>query len=221
MKQEELVKDLLYIRNKNEEKLKKYITKYFIKYIKKLTDKKLSIKEIQKILYKIPSWSKEELEDEYSKFLSKIDISKEKINKLMEEVYISNIKIITKLYSSMEINIPSCKMFWYKCQKRLAKYIYENPKLLSEGIKEKKKELDNIIKNVLIKLIPIKKLSNNKIEQYNYDSSFSKSENIKFNEREIEENEKDDANLRYIPSEQYENEYYKSDEENEKKYIEL
>jgi len=231
------VKHLISSKIEYESKLNMVLKKYFIKYFKELyeDDASLKLRELQKILYKIPSWSDNKIDKEYGYFTKyiykKYELNQDDLSKILDLVYSLNIKIMTSIYDVVSISIPKFKNFWYKSIKKIAKYFYENPKLIKENtdILEKDTDLENILKYVLQRFIPIEEILHlKKHKEHSYDfekASFSENENK--NEIKIQVNlEKTDItqpieknSLIYMSSDEYENEYYKSENnfENEEK----
>lgn len=236
------VKHLISSKIEYESKLNMILKKYFIKYFKELyeDDASLKLRELQKILYKIPSWSDNKIDKEYGYFTKyinkKYELNKDDLSKILDLVYSLNIKIMTSIYDVVSISIPKFKDFWYKCIKKVAKYFYENPKHIKENtdILEKDTDLENILKYVLQRFIPIEEILHlKKHKEHSYDfekASFSE------NKRSFEEKPKIEVNLEktditqpeknsliYMSSDEYENEYYKSEnniDPNEEKQVE-
>lgn len=235
----EQIQDLITTKKEYQSKLTDILKKYYLKFIEKLYDK--SLREFQEKLYKIPSWSEEKLEKEYQKFLkfvdNKYDLSEEDVTKMLHIVYGLNIKIMTSICTDLEISAPKLIKFWYKCLKRIGKYYYEHPKVMlnESDLRKTKIQIEEIINYTLQKFLPLKEIinANKKPPQdtYNFDNGLGDTEEDidRYNqhtENHIEVNlESCSADtlsgLKYLSSDEFENEYYISDnEDNHKKHKE-
>lgn len=229
----EQIQDLIETKKDYQRKLTEVLKKYYIRFIEKLHDS--SLREFQQKLLKIPDWSHEKLEKEYQKFLKyiedKYELSEEDLTKTLHIVYGLNIKIMTSICTDLEVNAPKLIKFWYKCLKRVAKYYYEHPKvMLSENdLKKTKIQIEEAINYTLQKFIPLKEIINaNKKppqDKYNFDNGLGDTEESEkhelnhHSEKQLEvtlESETDSNGLKYLSSNEFENEYYISDKEDDK-----
>ena len=231
---EKSIKHLILSKNEYESKLNMILKKYFIKYFKEIYEETKIYREFQKKLYNIPSWSSDKISREYGYFKKyvnkKYDLSENELSKILDIIYSLNIKIMTPLFDYMNIDVPKFKDIWYKCIKKYGKFFYENPKLIKENKQnDSLKLLDDTVKNIIQKFIPIKDIINTKkqvFEKYDFDEPFSeKSEEKMFYSRhsskaklEVElENTDDSEKLNHAATSDFENEYYNSEiEENVK-----
>lgn len=229
----EQIQDLIESRKNYQIKFVEILKKYYIKFIERLYEK--SLREFQEKLLKIPYWSHEKLDKEYTRFLKftheKYDLQEEDLINTLHIIYGLNIKIMTSICNNLDINAPKLKDFLYKCLKRVAKYYYEHPKIMlsSSEFKSSKTQIEKSVKHVLQQFIPLKKIINSKNPQqdkYNFDNglgdigtymSSSINNTKKYNTTNdlkiILESENNLNRLKYIPS----NEYYISDDEKVKK----
>lgn len=231
-----VINDLIMTRDKYQQQLFDIFKKYYMKFIKRLYDK--SLREFQKKLLKCADWSDDKLDKEYEKFLKFVsnnyDLNEEELTKILHIVHGLNIKIITAICEDLEINAPKLIKFWYKCLKRVCKYFYEHPKtLLSEtDFKRCKIQIEESINWCLQKFIPLKEIMNAKSrkhsDKYNFNNGVDDTES-RIHSRDTKSISKNsikdtkfkvtlesDSNmdgLRYISSEEFENEYYISDKE--------
>lgn len=209
-----------------QNKLNEILKKYFIRYIEKLYSDCDSYKDFQRELLKIPEWSYDKSVKEYDKFLKytkeKFDLSEDELIKILDIIFGLNIKIMTSLFDEIELNIPKFNIFWFKCLKRIGKYYYENPKKSLE--KPSSNKLNDSIEYVIQKYIPLKDIINSthkELEYYNFDNINTDIENHITNDKSSKinislESTDNENSLQYIKSEDFENEYYKSDKsENE------
>jgi hypothetical protein len=232
-----VINDLIITRDKYHQQLVDIFKKYYIKFIKRLYD--TSLREFQKKLLKCADWSDDKLDKEYEKFLKFVsnnyDLNEEELTKILHIVHGLNIKIITAICEDIEINAPKLIKFWYKCLKRVCKYFYEHPKtILSEtDFKRCKIQIEESINWCLQKFIPLKEIMNAKrkknSDKYNFNNGLDDTESLVHSrdknspsKKSIKEDTKfkvtleSDSNidgLRYISSEEFENEYYISDKE--------
>jgi hypothetical protein len=224
----EQIQDLIETKKNYQSKLIEALKKYYMKFIERLYEK--SLREFQEKLFKIPNWSDEKLDKEYNKFLKfideKYDLDEEEFTKILHIVYGLNIKIMTSICNNLEVNAPKLKKFWYKCLKRVAKYYYEHPKvmLLESDFKKTKIQVEESINNILQKFIPLKEIINaNKNppqDKYNFDNGLGDTDNSSpvyndsKNQLEVTlESETESNGLKYLSSEEFDNEYYVSDKE--------
>lgn len=223
------------IRQKSiyESKLINIFTKYSIKFIIRIYETADNLREFQKKLYKIPNWSFDKKDTEYKVFLKyiskKFDESERNLNDALENTYICYIKIMSSVFNYIDIKIPTLNDFWYKVVKKIGKLFYENPRLIKDEYDYIK--IRNTIEFILHKYIPIKDIINlpkeseikplyysfsdnesdiNKELEYNNKQTIIK-KNIDVNDISSEE-ESEYNKLKYIPSDQFENEYYHSEE---------
>jgi hypothetical protein len=218
-----------------EDKLVVIFKKYYINFIK---DKYIkSLREFQENLLKIPKWSGERISNEFQYFLKYV----KKTFNLNENELSKILNIIFKLYIniSIEINIPKIEVFWYKCLKRIAKFFYENPKLIKYEAESThvKENIGIIIKNTIQRFVPFKNIMNSVLTSYDnatddkydfenndYSKEFSDLLNIlniesQKNYNPIIDGEKNlrpcksQNSLTHISSDKFENEYYHSEPE--------
>jgi len=211
-------------------------TKYSIKFIIRIYENADSLKDFQKKLYKIPNWDFDKKDKEYKVFLKyvlkKFDQTEYNLTDTLEHIYICYIRIMSSLFNHIDIKIPILKDFWYKVVKKIGKLFYENPKLIKESLNYT--IIKNTVEHVLQKYIPIKDIINSKKDvdveplYYNFSENMSEnSENIEqFNINNVnldiynlssngEDNDSNYNNLKYISSEQFENDYYHSEDQSE------
>lgn len=143
----------------------------------KANNKEKCLLKFQQQLSLIPKWNREIIDNECERISEKVSIST--LEKIVEAVFIFNIKILSSIGNDKNINltIPEIKHFIHKCYINCAREFYTNPYiiddrtrvgLLSENIKLQKnyKECINLINlsiNRTIKeCIPIEQI----LEQY-------------------------------------------------------
>ena len=118
--------------------------------------------DFQRVLLQIPKWSSRTLEKEYAKFLK---WTKKKDDIDTQELIIDIIKLTTEIMLNkssiyvetllQDYKFPSLQQFYYKCLKKIARIIYEEPKSLYT-IKTSK--LNDQIENVLNIYLPTKQI---------------------------------------------------------------
>jgi hypothetical protein len=149
------------------------LTKYIYKYIRRTFEKEKELHstvetrpklypDFQRVLLQIPKWSSRTLEKEYAKFLK---WTKKKDDIDTQELIIDIIKITTEIMLNkssiyvetllQDYKFPSLQQFYYKCLKKIARIIYEEPKSLYT-IKTSK--LNDQIENVLNIYLPTKQI---------------------------------------------------------------
>ena len=103
----------------------------------KTEDKKSPLKLFQSRLCLIPEWNQEVINDYYKKILKLSDMSEEYLDKIIEAVFLSNIKILSvvKLQAKKQvinINVPETKNFIHKCFIETARQFYADPHLIDD-----------------------------------------------------------------------------------------
>lgn len=206
-------------RKEYTDRLNNILFSFFVKFIKKLS-KNIKPREFQIELFKIPKWSDKKQLKEYTNFLSyvnnKFDLSESNVIKIFEIIIQLNIEILNNLFIKENgfIMPKLCDLF-YKSIKRIGKYYYENP-LQSNNTSE----INIIINQNIQKFIPLKDILDYKkdsVDSYNFNiynqttvSQISESKKNKINK--IKNLQDDD--LKYISSNEFENEYYNSNIDN-------
>lgn len=220
------IKLLIKTRKEYQQKLNAIFKKYFITYMKDMYID--SLRDFQKQLFKIPSWSEEKINKELKNFIKytvrKFDLTEEDLTKILNMIFGLYIKTITNLFDPIEVRVPKFNVFWYKCLKRIAKFLYENPILIKTKNDNDKISLgiDESIKYTIQKFIPFKEIINVKhhsIDKYNFDEKYSSHEenhDFQRNQDNLQIHKIDDDNkLKYIGSDEFDNEYYHSNSEKE------
>lgn len=235
MEKDKSIRLLIATKKEYQDKLINILQKYILTYFKEIhTD---TYKEFQKKLFKIPGWSDEKIDKEFSHFIKfttkKFKLNNDDMSKILDIVFSLNLKIVTSIFDTVEVNVPSFKIFWYKCLKKITKLFYENPKLIDDTSNP---TINNnfiiYIKYIIQKFIPIKDIINSTekiLINYNFDNdSFNTNNSSTQTEQEEEEQNKDEEeyhekqknedknDLMYINSEEFENEYYHSDKLSDK-----
>lgn len=220
-----------FINSKKEyqSKLTKILKKYFIKFLSNSFDK--SLRDFQKILLKIPEWSDEKLNKEFNKFIkftvNRYDLSEEDLLKTLTMLIGLNVKIMATISDDIEVKVPKFKDFWYKCLKKIGKYYYEHPRVMLSDVDFEKTHsyMDEVINTIILKYIPLKEILSGKkepVDVYNFDEMEDNLDNsVEMNksrdklEVTLESKTASENDLKYLSSEEFENEYYKSDNEKE------
>lgn len=182
------------VKNKTdlENQLFNIISKYTYKYIYRIYNKQIEENGISKSLYvdfqlkllKIAEWSDSIIEKEYNKFLKwckkKHNFKESNINKLLENIIILYTKALVNksniyIESILEnYEFPKFNVFYYKYLKKVARFFYENPKLINDGIpSHTKKNMISLINDNL----PMKQIINI-IEYSNKDKLCKESKQI-------------------------------------------
>jgi hypothetical protein len=202
-------------------------TKYSIKFASQVYENTDSLRQFQKKLYKIPNWSFDKKDKEYKLFLKyvlkKYDKTEKNLTDILENTYISHIKIISSVFNYIDIQIPTLNDFWYRIMKKIGKIFYENPRFIIEDLNYS--IIKNAIKYTIQKYIPLKNIIHSKKEfeteplYYNFSEEDRISEIDKklLNEqllmeiKDLSSISDDDNKLKYISPEQFENDYYHSE----------
>lgn len=227
---------LLHTRKEYQEKLNTIFSKYFLYYMKNIYSEDCSLRNFQKHLFKIPNWSDEKISKEFTYFIKytikKYNITENDLTKILDMIFGLYIKTLTSIFDQIEVKVPAFKIFWFKCFKRIAKFLYETPLLIKNTEDNKiSSGINEAIKYIIFKFIPFKDIINTTpkiIEEYNFEdgkySSSGKNHKKKNSVKEDtvkEHTDKDkkasiENELKYIGSDEFENEYYHSNSEKDK-----
>lgn len=210
------------------------IIKFVYKYILKLFEqeklyhntpetKPSLYPEFQRSLLKITKWSGKTLEKQYLKFLKWVekrkDLSEEQLYKLLKDI----IKLSTQIMINksdvyvdtllQNYKFPTLKAYYYKCLRRIARRVYENPKLLYSL---KNEDLINDLESILQNYLPLDEIktilefkeeteNNDNIQvAYNFDDNDDKSSSISLRNSLknmlLVDKEQSDQSLHYVSS---------------------
>lgn len=236
-------------KNKKERELANILSKYLYKYIKHIFNKiddeqssKSLYPDFQKRLLSISMWSSNTIDKEYLKFLKwcnkKYNVKQNEMEDLFKQYINLTIQIITKTPLN-SYDIPSdLKNLYYKSLKKIARLYYENPKSIKEECDIN--DLKTIILNKMTSFIPMKDIldiletvENQKDSNVSYnfnENSKSEKSGISITGKEKLIIKKDNTNnsistnrksnsLRYISSDEFQNEYYNSDDDKQNNNI--
>lgn len=222
---------LIDTRHEYQSKLKEILRRYGIKFIKRLYEGS-TYKEFQQDLLNLIDWPEDKKRKEYLKFLKhtndKYDLSEDELSTILGTIFELHLKIMTSLFDEIELTIPKFDVFWFKTLKRMAKYYFESTKSALEN--HDSRVLDEAVEHVIQKFIPLKeiiKCSQKELDHYSFNksstfSNVSNNSNAKGHQFDVAlESESNSDALRCIRSEDFENEYYNSDQDksNEQKLI--
>lgn len=152
-------------------KLYNLIIKFVYKYITKLYERELEYhntretrpklyKDFQKTLLEIPKWSDKTIQKQTNKFikwvLKRENLSENDVENMIKNIIKLSTQIIlnkSDIYITtllQNFNFPNVKTYYYKCIKRIARIVYENPKQFHElQTGQLFDELDNILQSLL------------------------------------------------------------------------
>lgn len=232
------IKSDIELRNKLVSKFVSLLSNYYYIFIIDLYKYNNEIiLNFQKDLYKIPNWSdnhikykykdfnkdfNKEFNKEFKEFNIEFNIEYNNNNssftELLEKIIILNVSILSNNNYDTDIKIPEFRFFWYKTLKHIGKFFYQDAKLKnirnyknSDSKKIYKNNIESIIENIINTYIPLKDLINtNPNEKITYDfknntPTIHISNNIS---NDISHNISNDNSIKYIDSEEFENEYY-------------
>ena len=157
------------------------------------------LRTFQKKLCDVPEWNNQVIMKHYETIIQQDDISSEYLEKIIEAVFLSNIKILSvvKLESkkqTIDIKIPDTKNFVHKCLIQLARELYIDPHLIDDRetyynskfeiqrnykriVKLTKESIEKTIRN----MIPMKEILDKYLQAHD-DVSIHSDENIEFAE---------------------------------------
>lgn len=157
------------------------------------------LRTFQQKLCDTPEWNNQVISRHCESILQKEDISKEYLEKILEAVFLSNIKILSvvKLESkkqTIDIKIPDTQNFTHRCLIQLARELYADPHLIDDResnsnskleIQRNYKRLVKITKESIEKtirnMIPMKDILDKYLQAHEEESNHS-DENIQFEE---------------------------------------
>lgn len=159
------------------------------------------LRTFQEKLCDVPYWNNQVLSRHHSVMLEKEGITKEYLEKIIEAVFLSNIKILSvvKLENkkqSIDIKIPDTQNFIHKCIVQLARELYVDPHLIDDResnlnskleIQRNYKRLLKISKEVIDKtirnMIPMKDILDKYLQAHDDDMDYMyKDEHIEVDE---------------------------------------
>jgi hypothetical protein len=203
-------------------------------------DSKSSIKEFQKMLLSMARWSDSKVAREYSKYVKWCKNYGYKEQQLQSHfdnvVTLSSQIMLYKYKSNLNYEPSSMQVLFYKCLKRIARHYYENPRAV-EHSKDSKIERDilaSFVTTSLNSFIPLDTIFEIMQEEeekngteFSYDFN-KKSQVLDSSENNLEKGneryrelvvEKEstrshsrEGGLRYLSSDDFNNEYYNSDD---------
>lgn len=100
------------------------LSESYLLYIKRLYKNEDNIRKFQQKLIDIPSWSLEKIEKNFKKYSIEEKVytnAKTQLQTLISSVYID---------ITFKDNTEKLVEFWYKCLKKVAKFYYENARIL-------------------------------------------------------------------------------------------
>lgn len=220
-------------RTEYQDKLNIIFKKYFISYMKDIYTS--SLRDFQKQLFKIPSWSDDKINKEFKQFIKyttrKYNLAEDDLTKILDMIFGLYVKTMNNLFDPVEVRVPAFNLFWYKCLKRISKFLYENPALIKTPSNDNiSLGIDESIKYIIHKFIPFKEILNvksNIIDKYNFNEKYTNTNDNtndntntsqeKYNRQVHKINCSDNisSKLKYINSEDFENEYYHTNSEKE------
>jgi hypothetical protein len=172
-----MLKTILNENARLKTKLYNPIIKFVYKYMLKLFEKEKSYHnnresrpslypDFQRRLLQITKWSDKKLDKQYSKFLKWVqkreDLSEEQIYKLLKDIIRLSTQIIinkSDVYVDtllQNYKLPQLKTYYYKCLRRIARRVYENPKDFESSLKNE--DLINDLENILQDFLPLDKI---------------------------------------------------------------
>lgn len=100
-------------------------------------EKKEALKSFQKKLCDIPLWNQEIINSKFEDSIVESKITKEYLDKIIEAVFLSNIKILSVVKvdekkRTINVNVPDTKNFIHKCYIETARKFYEDPYLIDD-----------------------------------------------------------------------------------------
>jgi hypothetical protein len=218
-----------------EEQIADIFEVYLEKYINKLFDYvDRDMKMFKRKLVDIASWNEEKVTKEYNKFLKwtgKKSIEEAEVKNMLDNVIMYSIRLMINKYDTeviaklVEFESTDPERFFYKCMKRIAKFVYENPNSIK--LEEFNQKVKNIVVSVIYEFVPIAKIikllevtkEGESEKSYDFNKTFTTDEpegaHTKPQQKLVidKQTTTSDNELNYVPSEEIIKEYYQSDKE--------
>ena len=139
--------------------------------VKSSGENKQLLKAFQQQLCSIPKWNQDIINREYDRVAS--TTSKEYLDKLIEAVFLSNVKILSvvqlnsRTSKKIDVNVPETKHFIHMCYVETARSLYSDPHLIEDrethisqleihrNMKRMVKLIDDAIEKTIRKMIPM------------------------------------------------------------------
>lgn len=222
-------------KNDNEKILTHVFTRWCDKLTYKMFEESVDSKSFQRKLLDIAKWRDDDIAYSYRKFRKwlkkrgpKKVYSERDLEKVFAEYIVSSLKclceneMIVKTVLA-ERSLPTIDEIYYKCIRRIARHLYEHPKMFKDGsFDDVYNELFKLTKTLLIKFIPFKRIleemelykRTNEDNLHPYDFG-----NMKHTDNTTENRESKASKssltthntLRYFSSDEFENDYYNPD----------
>ena len=147
----------------------------------KIEEGKTPLKCFQNRLCLIPEWNQEVINTYYKKILKNSELSDEYLDKIIEAVFLSNIKILSvvKLHNKKQvinINVPDTKNFVHRCFIESARQFYSDPHLIDDrahtspevarNIKRSYRIIRDSIEKTIRSMIPMEEILNKYLDSH-------------------------------------------------------
>lgn len=226
------VSELSAMRKEVEAGASQPFVEYISKYMEKVEDKSDGSKKLlQKLLRSIGEWDSSKVDREYSKFLkwcTKRDITVDHIKDNLTQFVVLSLRIMLNKRiqndNTKEYEIDITELF-YKCMRRVARRLYENVRDGESYLG--KRAITDIIVSCLHEFIPLERLieiielfekDEDSNHSYDFNRTFSDSEDGKIlvekesSDKTTKESGHEEPALQYVPSDNFEDEYYNADD---------
>lgn len=229
----------LHSKKNNSEKVVTHIfTRWCDKVTYKMFEDSTDSKSFQRKLLDIAKWRDDDITYSYRKFRKwlrkrgpKKIFSERELEKVFAEYIVTSMKcmcdneMIVKMVLT-ERSLPTIDDIYYKCIRRIARHLYDNPKLFKDkSFEDAYNDLFKITKTLLIKFIPFKRLleememhkreNEEKLHSYNFDKLGNTEDGEDHHRHTIQsKNSSTTQNtLRYFSSDEFEHDYYNPDKD--------
>jgi hypothetical protein len=233
-----IVKTRISIEHSVVSVLSTYVGKYVRKLFFNLPPSKMLYTNFQKTLVEVAEWDDKRKLKEYKKFSrwceTKKDITAFDLEKNFHQLIVLYIQMMLHKYRDgyesvkKDYVFPSLQSLFYKTLKKAARYFYENPKVTRDD----KTIFETITRDVIEKYMPLTEVLNyissvdettSSVVEYNFDKSVSSEKRSRTKSHVsgadkliIEKEPSCKSGLRYISSDEFNNEYYQSESDKER-----
>lgn len=232
--------ELLELKHKLQKKMVEIFSQHLYNYFTRCFKKSVNYVDFQKRMLKIAEWRESKKKKSLKKFIKWCFKNNYDIEQMFERILLTSIRtILNDAYLSEIIITKYCNSaslfdkFFYKVLKRVAQYYYENPKI---DIIEDDDYIEDVIKTTIVLYIPINKIvdmfgkkKEDLIIQYDFNNiETSTSDDISSYDNQERKDRKDiliekqsdrdddEGTMLYLPSDEFDVEVVKQEEENKK-----
>jgi hypothetical protein len=154
---------------------------------------KIVLKTFQEKLCSVIKWNQDIIDKEFARIVEQSN-NKELLDKLIEAIFISNIKVLSSVAQKsngiLNIKIPETKNLIHKCYIECARYFYEDPSLMDDreinlsnseiqrNIKRSQLAINICIEKTIQNVLPLQEILENYLAQNSADNDKEPEEQV-------------------------------------------